>query len=357
MAKVHIVGAGPAGSVAAISAVRNNFDVIVSEEHPSAGIPENCSGLFSKDGLDSLKDFMDYRKFVINPITGADIYLLDEKLSVEKKFPVGFVCDRAAMDQALALRAEEEGAVINYGERINGSFHSDNIIGADGPLSSVARHFDFRNITQYAATLRATADFKCDNPHKVQVFLSNSLFPGFFGWIIPHSEYTAELGVGVSFPNNVSTAWQKMLRLKKITHTSKPAGHVIPLKTRQRTARRIGKRNVLLAGDAAGQVKSTTGGGVIFGANCAVLAGTYATRPLRYELGWRLRFGSDLAMHKLIHSYISSLSDGTLVSLGKRLKKLDCDGYLSNYGHMDRPIKMIRPEMVTHFLKNIAGGA
>ena len=58
--KVHVVGAGPAGSIASISALRSGHDVVVSEEHLQAGIPENCSGLFSKDGLDSLSGFFDY---------------------------------------------------------------------------------------------------------------------------------------------------------------------------------------------------------------------------------------------------------------------------------------------------------
>ena len=54
--KVHIIGAGPSGSIAAMSALRAGFEPVVSEEHLESGLPENCSGLFSKDGLDSLKD-------------------------------------------------------------------------------------------------------------------------------------------------------------------------------------------------------------------------------------------------------------------------------------------------------------
>lgn len=357
MSKVHIVGAGPAGSVAAISAVRNNFDVVVSEEHPVAGIPENCSGLFSKDGLNSLSDFIDYKKAVINSIYGANIYFLDEQFSVKKKEPVGFVCNRSAIDMDLAAKAEQEGARINYGERITDSFYSDNIIGADGPFSTVANNFSFKKIGSYAVALQAIVDYRCADLHKVEVFLSNSLFPGFFGWVIPHDEYRAEFGVGVVFPHDVHHAWKSLFKLKGIQNTAKPKGHIIPLKTRLRTAARIGNKNILLVGDAAGQVKSTTGGGVIFGGNCAALAGKYAEQPLRYELEWRLRFGTDLAVHKFIHSYISSLSDSTMSLLGKRLKKLNCDDYLSNYGHMDRPTKMIRPEAVAHFVKNISGVA
>jgi flavin-dependent dehydrogenase len=112
---------------------------------------------------------------------------------------------------------------------------------------------------------------------------------------------------------------------------------------------------VLLAGDAAGQVKSTTGGGVIFGAACAALAGRHALSPARYELEWRARLGPDLAMHGLIHRFISSLDDRRLSSFGRRIKKLNMDSYLSHHGHMDRPTRMLGPRLFAHMLGNLAG--
>jgi geranylgeranyl reductase family protein len=355
MAKVHVVGAGPAGSIAAISALRSGHDVVVSEDHPAAGIPENCSGLFSIDGLQTLSDFIDYRKFTIQPIRGADIHLVDQKLSIRRKKPVGFVCDRKAMDNHLASRAESEGAKLNYGERISNRFHAENIIGADGPLSSVARHFSFSPIRRHVSTLQAVIPYKAEDSGVVEVFLSNIRFPGFFAWVIPHDERTAEFGVGAELPNKPLEAWKKLLRLKRIHNAPRPKGAVIPIETRSQTSMRAGKQNVLLAGDAAGQVKSTTGGGVIFGGNCGALAGRHATAPKRYDMEWRLKYGTDLAMHLIIHDYLTSMSDKELSAFGRRLKKLNCDSYLSRHGHMDRPTRMIGPAILLHLLKNMTG--
>ncbi|NYZ73739.1 NAD(P)/FAD-dependent oxidoreductase [Candidatus Micrarchaeota archaeon] len=357
MARVHIVGAGPAGSIAAMSALRSGHDVVVSEDHPAAGIPENCSGLFSIDGLNTLSDFIDYRRFATQPIRGADIHLADQKLSVRRKKPVGFVCDRAAMDQALASRAETEGAKMNYCERISNRFHADNIIGTDGPLSSVARHFRFNPIKRHVSTLQAVLPYMANDPGVVEVFLSNTRFPGFFAWVVPRNECTAEFGVGVELPHKPLESWKRLLRLKSVQNAPRPKGAVIPIETRPQTAIRLGKRNVLLAGDAAGQVKSTTGGGVIFGGNCGALAGRHATNPKRYDMEWRLRYGPDLAMHLIIHDYLASMSDREMSAFGRRLKKLDCDSYLSHHGHMDRPTRMIGPAILLHLLKNMAGVA
>jgi flavin-dependent dehydrogenase len=355
MPKVHVVGAGPAGSIAAISAIRSGSEVVVSEEHASAGLPENCSGLFSKDGLDSLSGFLDYRHLVINKIFGADIHLGGEKMSLRRSSPVAFVCDRAAMDQLLAKNAEEEGARINYGERAEGSFHAENIIGADGPHSHVARHFSFPPIKAHATTMQSLVEYRAQEPHVVQVYLSNEKFPGFFSWVIPHDEYHAEFGVGVETPHRPAEAWERLLRMKGVEAASRPRGFVIPLCPRPRTAMRCGRRNVLLAGDAAGQVKSTTGGGVVFGGNCAALAGKFATDPARYEFEWKSRFGADLAMHGWAHDYLASQSDAALAALCRRLKKLNFEGFLSDSGHMDRPTKMLRPSLLKHMIKNLAG--
>jgi len=357
MAKVHVVGAGPAGSIAAMSALRHGHKVIISEDHQVAGTPENCSGLFSIDGLQSLSTFLDHRRFVLNHIHGAHIHLADQKLSVRRKRPVGSVCDRAAMDQALAARAESEGARINYGERVSDRFHADNIIGADGPLSSVARHFRFRPIRRHVATLQAFIPYRAEDPSMVEVFLSNSRFPGFFAWVIPRDEENAEFGVGAEFPDRPLEPWGRLLKMKSVRGAPHPKGAIIPIEARPQTAMRSGRRNILLAGDAAGQVKSTTGGGVIFGGNCAAIAGRHATDPKRYEMEWRFKHGTDLAMHLLIHDYLASMSDREMSAFGKRLKKLDCDSYLSRHGHMDRPTRMIGPAILLHLLKNMTGVA
>jgi flavin-dependent dehydrogenase len=351
---VHIIGAGPSGSIAAISALRAGHEVTVSEEHPCAGIPENCSGLFSLDGLESLSPFFDYRKVALNAICGADIYFAGTRLSVRRDNPVGYVCSRSELDSLLASKAESEGASVRYGHRVNGNYLSHTLIGADGPTSSVAVKFSMGRIPRYATTLQASVPYKPEDPHMVEVFLSSELFPGFFGWVIPQDEYTAEIGVGVSMPNDVLRAWEHMLRLKGLEWT-KPRGWTIPLGCRPTTGARKGKHKVLLVGDAAGQVKATTGGGVIFGGHCASVAGKHATNPELYEMEWRMRYGPDLSMHRHISSYLASLSDDGLSDLGRKLNRINCGEFLSNHGHMDKPTRMLGPGMIAHLIKNIAG--
>lgn len=355
MAKVHVVGAGPAGSIAAVSAVRNGHNVVMSEEHEKAGIPEHCSGLFSLEGLESLKQMISYKKFVINRLWGANIYFGKEKLTVRAKKAVGCACDRSEMDAELASRAEMEGVKINFKERVNENFHASNIIGADGPNSTVAKHFKMGKIPKYVSTLQAKVEMRFEEPGSVEIYLSKKNFPGFFGWVIPHNTDSAEFGVGVQLPNNALDAWNALLKIKKVKEAPKPSGALIPISLRETTAKRIDKKNVLLVGDAAGQVKSTTGGGVIFGGGCAKLAGKFAENPTRYEIEWRLRYGTDLMLHKMIRDFLDNLSDNRLEEFGRRLQKMRMDEYLSRNGSMDRLTSMIKPQMVIHLIKNFFG--
>ena len=355
MPKVHVVGAGPAGSIAAISAARAGHDVVMSEEHGSAGIPTNCSGLFSIEGLESLKSVLSYKKFVLNRLWGANIYFGNEKLTIRANRAMGCACDRTGMDEELASRAEIEGVKINYNERIKDNYMASNIIGADGPNSSVAVNFNMGKISRYVSTLRANIKVHSEEPGSVEIFLSKRNFPGFFGWLIPHDTENAEMGVGVQLPNNAMDAWNALLRIMKAREAPAPSGAIIPIELRANTAKRVGKKNVLLVGDAAGQVKSTSGGGVIFGGGCAMLAGRYADNPTRYEVEWRLRYGTDLMLHKIIRDFLSGQDDSQLEEFGKRLQKMRMDEYLSRNGNMDRPTSMIKPQFALHLIKNMLG--
>ena len=355
MAKVQVIGAGPAGSVSAITAARNGHKVSLSEQHKKCGAPVNCSGLFSKEGLDALRDVINYRKFIVNDMWGADIHFADELLLVRSNKTIGYVCDRGAFDAELASTAELEGVRMNYGEKVNEDFKYSNIIGADGPNSQVAKYFKMGKIPRVVSTMRGMAKYNSGDKHIVQVFLSSSKFPGFFGWIIPHDEENAEFGVGVELPNDVQAAWKHLLKLKNIKEDVPVKSAIIPISTREKTAMKVGKKNIVLVGDAAGHVKATSGGGVVFGSLCAKLAGQHCTSPLRYDFEWRMRFGTDLRLHRMVRDFLNWKSDSQLRAFGRKLRQLRFDEYLSKNGSMDRPSKMIKPQMLLHLMKNIAG--
>lgn len=353
MFDLHVVGGGPAGLISSISAVRDRgAQVALSEEHPEFGKPQNCSGLLSKSGLASLSEFFQYRKFIKNRIRGAELHLGNDSFTVERKEDVAYVCDRTAIDADLACTADNEGVRLFRRERIRSpdGFKAGSIIGADGPNSFVAEHFRFPKIKKFVLAGQAYADLRSERPDFVQLFISSE-FPGFFGWVIPHDECTAEIGCGVQLPNQAHSALHALLKKLRITSFAKPTYALIPVRLRPKTALKADGRNVLLVGDAAGQVKSTTGGGLIFGGNCARLAGELFDDPSSYESAWRKRHLPDLFLHSLIHRSYSSLSDPRLASLSKLIKKHGMDKYISEFGDMDKPTKLFDPRIIPRMLK------
>jgi flavin-dependent dehydrogenase len=222
------------------------------------------------------------------------------------------------------------------------------IIGADGAVSTVASAFDFPQIKDYVLTYKA--EFKAaeiPDIGMVGLYFSKSFAKGLFGWHVPYSKGTVELGLGVEHRAKItsSSAFRIFTESEEARSLIKIKGEalskrasMIPISTRRQTA----KRNVALVGDAAGQVKATTGGGIIYGCLCAesLVKVIEEGKPLaEYERRWRASYGRDLGMHRLAHSYYSK-SD--LQRTFRMLKILGMDGFLGKYGDMDSPSLVLK---------------
>jgi len=357
MYDVKVIGGGPVGCLAAIEAAKRGLNVTVLEEHERIGSRLKCSGLISKKGLDTLG--IDYKKSILNELRGTIIYSPSlNEMKVITNDVKAFAIDRKEFDIRCAEETEKAGAKILLGKRAKRSdAKSKLLIGADGALSQVAKWFGFPEVYEFAFCYQA--DFQnavIDDKSLVSVFLSNKLFPGFFGWVIPLNEYDARVGLGVfrdvrkgydtSVKHYFDIFTKKHPIVSKILRKSKSRNRlsaIIPLSTRDKTA----DGNVLLAGDAAGQVKATTGGGVVFGGNCARLAGSLAPKIIEkidsseYERSWRKLFGDDLRLHKRLRSFYNSLADRQVDAYFSLAKKAGIEKFLAENGDMDSPTAML----------------
>lgn len=346
MVDVHIVGGGPAGCFAGIAACMQGNSVLLSEEHKAIGQPEACSGLISKSGLDSLLPYINYRKIALNTISSVKIICGSEHFTIAPKDEIAILVSRCGLDSLAAARLEQEGGKIELGKKITGGFASKNIIGADGPASFIADRFSFPKISSYAACMQGNFKYRCENPHQTEVYLSAKDFPGFFGWVIPINEEEAKIGLGVCLPNHPLKFYKRFLSSLKV---ASPPSHefaaVIPTSVRKKTAMRNGGYNVLLAGDAAGQVKATTGGGIFFGASCGLLAGKNFSNPSAYEREWKSKFGLDLAMHRHFRSILNFRGGEPHPALLSAAKALFFEDLISVKGKMDRWSQMLEPSL------------
>jgi len=237
------------------------------------------------------------------------------------------------------------------------------IVGADGAVSSVAKHFSMGGIKRFVLTYKAEYGVSTENMKKVDLFFDRKMYPGLFAWLCPNSSEILEVGVGVdSRSGNAKSAFDNFVRtdyVSKILDGAKAldeGASLIPMSLRERIV--DGKNGVVLVGDAAGEVKATTGGGVIFGGNAAIIASDVIRRHIKegepletYRKEFMRRYSLELKLHGAIRRLYSSLDSGHIGKIISVLNFLGADEFLGEYGDMDMPSRTIK----RFFLRGLVG--
>lgn len=362
---VAVVGAGTAGLIAARKLAERGIRTIVYDQKAKPGSPVRASGILSINGLETLG--VDYRKVTTNVLQGAVLHIGKENIKIKSPKPMAYVLERLKLNELCQDEAVSAGAEIVVGKKMEGAafdeLSKENIIvGADGAVSSVARHFKFPSINKHILTFRAEYDYVMEDPSMVELFFDKEITPGFFGWIAAESKDIAEIGIGVdSRFGNSKTAFERFKKIPQIQELVKrgklrsEGASVIPVGIRKRFVDE--EKEVVLVGDAAGHVKPTTGGGIIFGGNGAIYAARAIANHIdknaklsEYERLWRKEFEREVNLHDFFYEVYSSLDKKNLERIATAMRILKLDAFLGKYGDMDRPSLVIK----RFFLRGLA---
>ncbi len=354
--EVVVIGAGTAGLIAAKSIAAHGIKVTVYDRKEKLGYPVKASGVISIRGLESLR--ISYKKAVTNDLYGAIIHTGRESFTVHAEKPVAHVVDRLILNEICYDECLDAGASVKKGIGVSSAMldkfsKKSIIVGADGAVSTVAKHFGFPPIEKYVLTFKAEYRTMEDSEN-VELFFDNNVTPGFFGWIIPKGDGTIEVGVGIdSKRGNSKHAFDSFVRTKYVAEQingkepRNQAASIIPVMLRKKFVDE--EKKVLLVGDAAGQVKASTGGGIVLGGNAAIMVGnavyehiSHGKQLVEYEKAWRQKFGRDIAMHSMVRNFYSRSSLRSLAFAMKTAKKLGFESLLSKYGDMDSPSLIIK---------------
>ena len=364
---VVVVGAGPAGSMAAKYAAKAGAHVLMIEEHATIGQPVQCAGLISTRAFEGCEvpETLSRRA-----IRGANIHAPDGRiLTVDGKRTMAYVVDRGELDRAMALEALKSGvaslvktrfsslrrhgsdviiAALSQGEPIE--IRTRVVIGADGLQSSVGRLGGLERVqTVFTCaqaevyTNRALSDF-------VDLYLGQEVAPGFFAWAIPTRWDTVRIGL-CSTERSLDRLGPLIERLSSRSAPSLLHFAVggIPLGPPPCTV----AAGTLIVGDAAGQVKPTSGGGIYPGTLCAKIAGTVAAEAaaqgntskdalMEYDTRWRSEIGRELETGLRIREGFNKLSDDDLNYTIRALDDERTLDIISKYGDMDHPSIVLR---------------
>lgn len=363
---VVIIGAGTSGLLAARDLALSGIETSVYDQKTRLGYPAKASGIISINGLKSLG--VDYERAVTNTLYGANIHAGGAVMHIMSKKPQAHVLEREKLNQICCEEATAAGAKASLGVKIDdgriAELHKSSIIvGADGPLSAVARHFSMGSIKKYTLTYKAEFNVDVGNEKVVDLFFDNSIAPKFFAWLCPNAKDVLEVGIGIDAKHgNSRAAFEKFVAMKEVGErlgTGKMLDGYASLIPMQTVRRVVDARNeVMLVGDAAGQVKPTTGGGIVFGGNAARLAAKVIEEHVRkgvglekYEKLFRKSFQTDIRLHGLISSVYANLDSKKLAFLINIFKTLGFENFFSMYGDMDRPSVMLKRFLLRGFAK------
>lgn len=351
---VIVVGAGHSGSYAAYQLCSRGYKVVVLERKEAPGIDVCCTGIISKECFDS---FGISPEVISTRANSARFFAPSGKyLRLESDKIQAYVVDRASFDRAIAARAAAEGVdyffshpakdivIDKEGVRIEtprSEFRAKAVVIAAGFESALTRKLGLGSIARFASG--AQTEVEGIGIDEVEIYFSQEVAPGFFGWLVPTSNGKALAGVLAT--SHARLSLEKLLDSHfcrgKVTQTGTIKSKAIPMGTLPRT---YGNR-LLVIGDAAGQVKPTTGGGIYFGhlgSQAAVEAlteaftsGNLGARQLaHYQKAWKAKMGREISTGYMARRLYQKLSDpqiekilGIVDSRGIATALLDLPGF------------------------------
>jgi digeranylgeranylglycerophospholipid reductase len=226
---------------------------------------------------------------VVNEIRKFELFTDGRSAQVPLDRP-DLIIERSRLIRGLAEDAESHGAKISFGNRFidlqsNGTglrvnvergqseraeeLHADVVVGADGALSRVAQSAGWPRqptVPLVQAIVRVPADMA---PNTVRVWFVPDDTPYFY-WLIPESSDRAVLGLIGEDGQETRRCLERFMEKRGFT----PLGYQgarIPVYDRWTPVeRRVGAGRVFLVGDAAGQVKVSTVGGIVTGFRGAI---------------------------------------------------------------------------------------
>jgi digeranylgeranylglycerophospholipid reductase len=276
---VVIAGGSISGLLAAREIAAGGLSVAVLEEDAEIGTPEHCGGLVSISGIQNLGIVPDIDTIENNRIAHAKILSPSSCFEISAERQKVIVLDRRAFDKQIAFQAQKKGAEIrvkcsmrSFGKEgseyavktSEGDLSCNFFVDARGIASIISRN---REGVLHSAQYEVYASWiEADT---IEVEFNSQQYPGFFAWVIPTSRGRGKVGVA-GRRINAASALQ--------TYIDGKGKHSIVRKVYapiwiNGPVRSFVSERTITVGDAAGQTKPTTAGGIYTCGMGGVLAG------------------------------------------------------------------------------------
>ena len=352
---VIVVGAGPSGSQLAFGLAELCYDVLVLDRKAAAGENICCTGIVSRECLDA---FAISRSLILRPASAAKFVAPSGKwLRLWRDSEVAYILDRPALDRALANRAQEAGARYLFAAQVKDIkleadrvrvkancrgedrvFEARAAVLATGFGSPLPGRLDLGHISDFVTGAQARVEI--NEVDEVEVYFNQALAPGGFAWLVPTRDGEGLAGLltrrqpELCLKSLLSRLWAQ----GKIASSEADADYgAVPLRPLPRTC----TDRVLVIGEAAGQIKPTTGGGIYYGLLCAEIAADClhqafmtddfsAAKLSSYDRQWRARLGRELQTGYRLVRFYQRLSNQNIERLFWIMSRSDLPQFIAS---------------------------
>ncbi len=334
MYDVVVVGGGPIGSYTACQLAHQGFEVGLFEEDDEVGKDVICTGVI---GTEAFERFNLPRTAIVSPIKSI-IFFSPSLLTFDYSPPdtLAYVVDRSIFDSKILECAREKGVEVHLGRQVRGVKIEDNfseveiydedsrveklrakvVVLATGVKYQLHKNLGLKPPPTFLQGVQVETEVK--DLWGTEIYLGSEVSPGSFAWAVPLNHQRARIGLltgkrGGFYLNNFLKD-----RFKERVNEPNPA--ISQKIIAHGPVRRSVSDRVLAVGEAAGQVKTTTGGGIFYGLICSEIAiqvlkkafhkGDLSYRQLReYEKLWKSKLRRELRMGKVARQILGRLSD------------------------------------------------
>ena len=323
---VVIGGGSVAGLLCAREIASKGFSVLVIEEDYEIGTPEHCGGLVSLSGLEEL-GVIPFRKTFDHMIESAKVSSPNGKsFTINSKKQKVVEISRRELDKQIAFQAQKNGAVI----KVKTSFQeiTDTGIRTNEEKIDCKIFVDARGVSSLIHKDRtgilssAQYEIYADWIHKgkVEVIFDQEKYAGFFAWVIPSGEGKGKVGVagrGIKVSETLDNILKDKGKHSTIRKIFAPIWIKGPIEN-------FVEGKTVIIGDAAGQAKPTTAGGIFTSGMGGIYAGQAISEFLKtnnsedlkqYQKKWTERFGKEFEKQILARKLLERIDNNTINKL------------------------------------------
>ncbi|MCX6686576.1 MAG: NAD(P)/FAD-dependent oxidoreductase [Methanoregula sp.] len=360
---VLVIGGGPAGALAAKTAVEKGLSACIVEKRQAIGAPVRCAeGI----GREALHEFIEPdSRWISAEMTGAGIVAPDGFfMRLESAYAgnkVGYILDRKFFDRELVWRAAEAGADVAVKSRASAPLmdhgvvkgakveycgkvtkvSAEVVIAADGVESKFSRWCGIDTTVPVREIMSSVQYVMTDidiDPHATIFYLGNEVAPEGYLWVFPKGERSANVGVGISGKKSGEghRAKDYLDRFVKKTFPNGKTIEYIPGGVSVcRPLDSTVADGLMITGDAARVVDPLTGGGIYnamytgrlaaqVAAECISKGDTTREALMVYDKTWRAsKMGKAIERNYHIKEYLISMPDEKLNAIIHSVAKLN----------------------------------